>query len=377
VYWAGFYLLITGFRKKVEGSMKAVIGERSFWRFSLVCVLICTLFLTGTVYGKDSGEDVPPDPGSGSGQDNTKGQSTKWVLIHGQNIKTLDDTPEIIANWDLMELVSSPFSPGQGDVVFIGVEGLDYNGDGAYFDATICGNGNGIRMCDSNNNVNGNGGGVIKASDTCGGAWITPGKITANAQQIAPNSVLVIGQNPAENGVTVDWHVTIQPTSVTYYKWELIGHRFVACGEDTAGEPYELPEGMDEACPHGWHSIIEHIWTCNPKTLYVKEGIGDLSADATLQLESRAWILGELARAYPGAHLKNPDWGFSTTPSCVWVGDVCHWDFTLKIPVADPGWYDLKVSGLTTGTKATPPRSFEILAGEFGAYLIDSTEMIN
>lgn len=122
--------------------------------------------------------------------------------------------------------------------------------------------------------------------------------------------------------------------------------------------------------------MIEHIWACNAKEKTYKEGIADLTAASTLQLDSRAWILGDLKKAYPGAHLINPDWGFSTTPACVWNGDVCVWDFTLKIPVADPGWHDLKVSGLTQGTKVSPPRSFEVLAGEYGAYMIDSSEMV-
>jgi hypothetical protein len=43
------------------------------------------------------------------------------------------------------------------------------------------------------------------------------------------------------------------------------------------------------------------------------------------------------------------------------------WRISFKIPVADPGWYDLKVDGLTASTEASPPRSFEILKGKFRA----------
>jgi hypothetical protein len=46
----------------------------------------------------------------------------------------------------------------------------------------------------------------------------------------------------------------------------------------------------------------------------------------------------------------------------------------MKIPVADTGWFDLKVAGLTVGTKVSSPCDFEVLAGEFGVYMIDSSQ---
>jgi hypothetical protein len=106
-----------------------------------------------------------------------------------------------------------------------------------------------------------------------------------------------------------------------------------------------------------------------------KEGIDDLVAGASLKMESREWITGELASAYPGTTLQHPDWGITTPPACVWNDQVCNMNFTLSIPVVDPGWYDIKLEGLTEGTKASPARSFEVVAGQFGVYLMDNTAM--
>ncbi len=357
--------------------MQTVKREKSIWRVSLVLMMLAVMTLTGTVYGKDKGGDAPEDPGVGTGQDNTKTDSTQWVLPHGETVFIGPNEYNIVQEWGNF-LITSSREPGEGDVVFLGIGGFIPVTGGAYED-TSCGSGNGLQSCNDNGNGNGNsnGGGPLHEGDDCGGVWITPGKITASAQQIAPANALVIGQDPAENGVTLEWHVTIAPTTVSYSKWEIVAHRKVACVEGAAGEPYPLPAGVDEDCPHGWHSIIQQVWACASKNKTYQEGIADLSANATLRLSSRAWIQGELAAAYPGAGLKNPDWGFSTTPSCVWSGDVCNWDFTLTIPVADPGWYDLKVVGQTAGNTVTPPRSFEVMAGEFGAYMFDSSEMIH
>ena len=324
--------------------------------------------------GTDGGtvDNAPPDPGVSSGQDNTKTENIKWVLPHGDTFMINDEQINIVLDWESV-VVTSDREPGNGSVIFIGIGGAnDYGDDSYYYDT--CGSGNGRGNCNGNDNGNGNNGGGPLPNSDCGGVWVTPGIITASARQIAPNFALITGQDPDENGVTVEYNISISPTIVSYEKWTIVAHRKVACVEDEPGSNNNSKDPSDD-CPKGWHQLIEHIWACTAKEKEYKEGIDDLVIGASLQLESRMWIQNELAAAYPGARLLNPDWGFTTKPNCTWVGDVCNFTTTLSIPVVDPGWYDIKLEGLTDGTKATPARSFEIVGGEFGVYLMDTTAL--
>ena len=325
--------------------------------------------------GTDGGtvDNAPPDPGVSSGQDNTKTATIKWVLPHGDTFMINDEQINVVLDWENI-VVTSDREPGEGSVIFIGIGGAnDYGDDSYYYDT--CGTGNGRGNCTNNgggNGGNGDGGGPLPNSD-CGGVWVTPGFISASARQIAPNFALITGQDPDENGVTIEYNVSIMPTVVSYEKWTIVGHRKVACVEDEPGN--NNAKDPDDECPKGWHQLVEHIWACTAREKIYTEGIDDLELGASLKVESRAWIENELAKAYPGARLLNPDWGISTNPKCTWVGDVCNFTTTLKFPVVDPGWYNITLRGISDGTKATPARSFEILGGEFGVYLMDTTAL--
>jgi hypothetical protein len=43
------------------------------------------------------------------------------------------------------------------------------------------------------------------------------------------------------------------------------------------------------------------------------------------------------------------------------------------IQAEDPGYYSLSVSGRTSGTPVSAPRSFAVPAGQVGVYLIQTT----
>jgi hypothetical protein len=301
-------------------------------------------------------DDAPPDPGVSSGQDNTKTETIKWVLPHGDTFMIDGEEVNIVLDWENIT-VTDTRQPGNGSTIFIGIGGNIEYGDDSY--ELECGNGNGRGNCNDNGN-GGNGGGPIHG-DSCGGVWVTPGVINASARQIAPNFAVITGQDPDENGVTLEYNISISPTVISYEKWTIVGQRKVACVEDDNGNQNRNGNGHDEEwenggeqnrygcghnncdCPNGWHPVVEHIWACTAKEKVYKEGIDDLVIGASLQLESRQWIEGELASAYPGAKLLHPDWGFTTTPNCTWNGDVCSFQTTLKIPVTDPGWYDIKL----------------------------------
>ncbi len=353
----------------------------------LLSVPVSSVFASNNGNGKGNGkgngssaedtsggvDDAPPDPGVSSGQDTTKTETIKWVLPHGDTFIVEGDSGDIVLDWENLNITDSR-EPGNGSVIFIGIGGAV---DESTSDGTSCGEGSGRGNCNSNGEGIGgtDSGGNPLHSDSCGGVWVAPGKITATAQQIAPNFAVIVGQDPDENGVTVEYHISIAPTVVSYEKWTIIGHRKVACVEDDKGSNGNGPKDPEDDCPKGWHQVVEHIWACSLKEKVYKEGVDELLAGASLKLESRNWITNELAIAYPGATLQHPDWGFATQPNCTWNGDLCTWDFTATIPVVDPGWYDIKLEGLTEGTKASPARSFEVVAGQFGVYLMDNTAL--
>ncbi len=358
--------------------------------FSIILAFIMLLASTSPVLAeKKTGSDddtgdssttdsAAPDPGVSSGQDDTKTSTIKWVLPHGDTFIIDGEEVNIVLDWESLNITSER-EVGNGSVSFIGIGGD--SDDDSYNSGSSCGSGNGRGHCsctcdDDNNgngNGNGNGGGPLD-SGNCGDVWVTPGSISATAQQIAPKYAVVLNQDPDENGVTIEWHISIAPTTVSYEKWKIIGHRHVACVEDDRKNGNNNKD-HDDPCPHGWHQVIEHIWACTVTTKTYKEGIDQLVAGASLTLDSRAWINGELASAYPGARLQHPDWGIAQDPTCAWNGDLCTWTFTAKIPVLDPGWYDIKLSGQTAGTRVSPARSFEITAGEFSVFLLDNTAM--
>jgi len=339
--------------------------------------------------------NAPENPGVGHSQTVIRTESAMWVLPHGDTFFIGGREVNVIEDWDLLEASATSDKRGNGPVYFLGIEGLteeasactDSNcthncGSGGGIGTCIAwdeeeadcnGNGNG-NGCGNSGNGNGNGNGPIRPID-CGGAWVIPGTISANGRQVAPTNAVVVGQDPVDNGVTVEWTVVIEPTTIVYEDWQLIGHRHVACVEgnlDLNGNGNIYDPG-DEPCPHGWHEIIQHVWGCVEEYEYFREGIGELSAELSLQAASRNWIQGELAVAYPGATLLNPDWSYSQMPDCTWNGDVCFWQYTTNIPVTDPGWYDIKVTGATAGTHVYNPRGFEIIGGEMGVYLLDNS----
>ena len=354
---------------------------------SIIIVFIMLLASNSTVWADttdpadDTGDtsttdNAAPDPGVSSGQDETKTSTIKWILPHGDTFIIDDEEVNIVLDWESLDITSER-EVGNGNVTFIGIGGTSEEEDSS---SSTCGSGNGRGNCSSSSSNNGNGngsdnggdGGPLPSSD-CGSVWVTPGSISASGSLVAPKNPVVLNQDPDDNGVTIEWNISISPTTVSYEKWKIIGHRHVACVEDdTKGNN---GGGNDGDCPNGWHPIIEHIWACSVTTKTYKERIDELIAGASLTLDSRAWISGELALAYPGATLQHPDWGFAQSTGCAWNEDVCVMSFTANIPVVDPGWYDIKLTGQTAGTRVSPGRSFEITAGQFSVYLLDNSAL--
>jgi hypothetical protein len=218
---------------------------------------------------------------------------------------------------------------------------------------------------------------------------IEEGEIILTANKDAPANPVVVGQDPNHRGVDLTWTLNIFPTVYTFGVWTDFYAGEGKC--KTSGEC--IINSSDKKCcggymcvPHNSSSGNGHCevdpnagnqYGCVENTITYRENIGSLTPKTILTEASRTWILNILDTAYPGISIKHPaSYDFPVTKPCVWQGDTCVWTHTQTgVQVADPGWYDLMISGTTTGTAVFPPREFTRtdLNGRFGVKLIESS----
>lgn len=176
----------------------------------------------------------------------------------------------------------------------------------------------------------------------CPGPLVIPGKISFGGEKTGPNYPLVVGQDPDKRGVDFEFFASVAPTRyITYTKVADI-----ECEENSSGgcRPRIV----------GYH--------CEQHVQVFEECIASATGSARLSDTSRAWILDELSIRYPEAYLHHPSFGFSS-------GD-CSWsDTEERVPVADPGYWDVSVRGSTSGTPVSGPRGFGGQVDTFQAWL--------
>ena len=216
----------------------------------------------------------------------------------------------------------------------------------------------------------------------CPGPEVIPGKISAFAQKDAPSYALVVGQDPARRGVDLTYSFSIQPTLYNPWAWGIVDES-TRCEYDPAGGNSGCPLGK---YANGWRSwwesspytYVNHqvVWGCVEHTTVYREGVQAIIPSANLSTGSISWITNDLAQRYPGAFLHHPkwSWGYAGPGFGSFSGSTFVWNFSVKkVQVSDPGIYDLIVSGLTTGTPVSQPRSFFIRAGSMDIYLLETT----
>ena len=216
----------------------------------------------------------------------------------------------------------------------------------------------------------------------CPGPEVIPGKISAFASKDAPPYALVVGQDPAKRGVDLTYSFSIQPTLYHTWAWGIVDES-TRCEYDPAGGYSGCPLGK---YANGWRSwwesspytYVNHqvVWGCVEHTTVYREGVRVIIPSANLSTGSISWITNDLAQRYPGAFLHHPkwSWGYAGPGFGSFSGSTFIWNFSIKkVQVSDPGIYDLIVSGLTTGTPVSQPRSFSIRAGSMDVYLLETT----
>lgn len=347
---------------------------RKMQLFNLWVLLLLIFVPTGSILAEDG--SPPPDPGAGTAQDGLIGSTTLWVLPSSQVFSVYLADTNYVLNWTSLDFIATS-TLEDGRVEFIGAgysssDLLDANGDGFVLDEN----------------------GEVVTLDYCDDAWVTPGLISLEAVKNFPENAVVVSQDPDNNGVNLTWEVRLFPTTFNYEVWEQIPYSDDNPGDKTCkheNAECKINESGKECCgglicvPFNDSSgngkcrvdVNALPWGCSVETISYPEEFVTVNTGAVLSLPSRQWIIGPLALAYPGSHLKHPDWGFSAGGGCVWEGDVCVLTHSEDhVQVVDPGFYDLSVTGVTSGTAVSPPRTFGLTGGKFGVFLLDNS-MIN
>jgi hypothetical protein len=213
---------------------------------------------------------------------------------------------------------------------------------------------------------------------SCPAPTITYADIPASGEIAAPLHP-VVRQDPQKRGADLSLEVTIPPVIFTWYEASITRVCKPAPGGNGGGCPgpgsrYDRVTGGDGS-HSGWDVSLENNpgWQANVETECVElvEVLPDYLDDVTLGIHlssaSRTWILSDLAQAYPGAHLKRPDWLFAIQGSgSLSDGSAVSWSQLVpEIQVADPGLYQIQVSGRTVGTLVSAPRAFDLPLGDF------------
>ena len=202
---------------------------------------------------------------------------------------------------------------------------------------------------------------------SCSTPIITSGAITVTAHKVAPLNPIVIGQDPEKRGADVTWEVRVDPTSYTYgVDTPVMGNVCVA-GSGTSNCTTSNNQAGTLQQTIVRYDCVQHIQL-------FPEGLNWVTSSASLSQASRDWILNTLSLHYPKAFLHNPSFSFRGDPaSGTLQGNTFVWTLSQsRIQVADPGYFDLGVSGSTSGTPVSSPRGFSRLGGQFPVYLMES-----
>jgi hypothetical protein len=215
----------------------------------------------------------------------------------------------------------------------------------------------------------------IPPSSACPAPFIQTGLIqvtggSGEGGKIAPPNPVVIGQDPERRGVDVKVNALIPP--VSYHTFETIRHDNLVCAWDSTG--------LGSGCPGHpkdprWKTVVDTWYECIEHIQVFPDYLASAQVSINLTQESRAWILTDLAQAYPGAHLLHPDFSFSFAGPGSLLGDKgVSWTTTIpSIQTVDPGNYTTTVTVRTTGTPVSAPRQARVDIGQFTVELVQVT----
>jgi hypothetical protein len=192
-------------------------------------------------------------------------------------------------------------------------------------------------------------------ANDCPAPEVIPGEIIKNGTKVAPNYPLVVGQDPDKRGVDISVDVHVEPTIVKSWTPEV----------ETECQAGPNANGVTNCTTKNGQKGHEKIvgWTCEEHQQVYQECINFASTEINLTNDSRDWILNELSIRYPNAYIHKPRISMGSSHNCSWTQTFP------KLQTADPGYWDILISGQTAGTPVSAPRTFGGAVGQFGVWL--------
>lgn len=176
------------------------------------------------------------------------------------------------------------------------------------------------------------------APPACPGPSVSQAAPTSTIDPAGPNFPLVVGQDPERRGADVQASVTIPNVIYTWH--EPIFEDEISCRKN--------PQGGAEIC-----KTVKVFKGCRAHHESLPERITNARATATLTEASRDWIIHDLGATWYGAYVHQDSFNLKQygNPSVGCGGSACSFNLSaLKVPFADPGYFDLKVQVNTAGT---------------------------
>ena len=161
---------------------------------------------------------------------------------------------------------------------------------------------------------------------------------TSSIAPVAPNFPLVVGQDSSKRGADVTATVTIPNVIYTWY--EPIYETELSC--------HHNPNGGADIC-----KTVKVFKGCKAHHESLPEQITNARTTASLTDSSRNWIINTLGATWYGAYVHQGSFDLKRygSPAIDCGGGSCSYNLSaLKIPFADPGYFDLKVQVNTAGT---------------------------
>ena len=173
---------------------------------------------------------------------------------------------------------------------------------------------------------------------SCPAPSVTQKAPTSSIVPVAPNFPLVVGQDPEKRGADVKASVIIPNVIYTWH--EPIYENELSCKTN--------PNGGADICKN-----VKVFKGCRAHKESLPEQITNARTTATLTDSSRDWIIRTLGATWYGAYVHQGSFDLKRygTPAIGCGGGSCSYNLSaLKIPFADPGYFDLNIQVNTAGT---------------------------
>lgn len=219
-------------------------------------------------------------------------------------------------------------------------------------------------FCQEHSDLCGSGG-----PTSCPAATVTIGNPTLTIFPVAPNSPLVVGQDPEKRGADIQLEAVIPPTIHEYYVPVPVYEDVQRClaPEGETNPVLNCKTSESQAAFDGKLTTIHALvrFDCDHRVDVYPEQISNVAATAQLTQASQEWIEQGLSAYYYGAAVLQQS--FSLIPGLGTANAGCDASKTCRataliprVQFRDPGTFSL---GLTVQTSGTPVTSGRVLNG--------------